>query len=522
MNKTLPKDDLGKLLGLTAFVLGGLLRLHTAYQAGFPIGDGGLFYIMIKAIQDNGYRLPEFVHYNGLNIPFTYPPLAFYLTGGISGILKISPITVIQWFPAVILTFSIFAFYQLAKALLKSEFKAGIAALFYAFLPGGVFYLIQGGGITRSLGQLFLILAITNIYLVFTQPSRKYLLLAILFSSLVCVSHPEATFHTIISALALWFLKARTRTGTINAARIAGGVAVLTSIWWIPRILTLGISPYLSAVQTGSNSISYILRALVIPPSMESFLPIIALMAMVGIIIEIVRKNYTLPILYILPILTEPRGAATATSIFIALLASVALCDLIFPALSNVEARFRRVQFDAPLQSRGEKFLLAYLILNLFLGMYNFDINIQNNTLSNENRQAFNWVQSHTPSNSRFIVVGDNYSLIGEWFPLLAERINVSACQGQEWLGARELANCTQTGDSINLCPSLSSPLTCVESTTQTSNIDYSYIYIIRRAGSGGWPKADNLIAEMERHANYILVYHTENIYIFNRPKPAQ
>ena len=518
MSKVLSKDDLGKLLVIAAFILGGWLRLLTAYQAGFPIGDGGLFYVMIRALQNNGYRLPEFFLYNGLNIPFAYPPLAFYLTGAINSLLKIPLLSVIQWFPAVVLTFSLFPFYRLSKTLLKSDFTAGIATLFYAFLPSGIFYLIQGGGITRSLGQLFLILAITNIYLVFTQPSRKYLLFAILFGSLVCISHPEAALHTIASASALWFLKARTRAGTINAVIIAGGVAVLTSIWWIPRILTLGMSPYLSAAQTGLNSISYIFRALVIPPSMESFLTIIALMAMAGIIIEIIRKNYTLPILYILPILIEPRGAATATSIFMAILASIALCDLVLPALSNLEGRFRQVQLDMPLQSRGAKILLAYLMLNLFLGMYNFAMNIQNNTLSDENRQAFSWVQGHTPSDSRFIIMGDNYDLTGEWFPLLAERINMSTCQGQEWLGIGKISNCIQTGNSINQCPFSSSPLTCIANISHTGNINHNYIYITRRAASVSWPKADNLIAEMEQHANYILVYHTENVYIFSRP----
>lgn len=516
MSKVISKDDLGKLLVIVAIILGGWLRLHTAYQAGFPSGDGGLFYVMIRALQNNGYKLPEFVRYNGLNIPFAYPPLAFYLAGGINSILKIPLIAVIQWFPAVVLTFSLFPFYRLSKTLLRSDFTSGIATLFYAFLPSGIFYLIQGGGITRSLGQLFLILAITNIYLVFTQPSRKYLFLAILFGSLVCISHPEATLHTIASASALWFLKARTRVGSINAIIIAGGVAVLTSIWWIPRVLTLGISPYLSAAQTGLNSIYYVLKALVIPPSMEAFLTIIALMAMIGIIIEIIRKNYTLPILYILPILIEPRGAATAASIFMAMLASIAMCDLVLPALSNLEGRFRQVQWDIPLQSQGVKILLAYLMLNLFLGMYNFDINIQNNTLSDENKQAFEWIQSHTPPDSLFIMIGDNYDLTGEWFPLLAGRTNINTCQGQEWLGVRKLSNCIQTGISINDCPFSPSPLTCISSTAQTNNINYNYIYIIRRAASVNLPKADNLIAEMERHVNYILVYHTENVYIFS------
>ena len=143
MSKVLSKDDLGKLLVIAAFILGGWLRLLTAYQAGFPIGDGGLFYVMIRALQDNGYRLPEFFLYNGLNIPFAYPPLAFYLTGAINSILKIPLLAVIQWFPAVVLTFSLFPFYRLSKTLLKSDFTAGIATLFYAFLPSGIFYLIQ-------------------------------------------------------------------------------------------------------------------------------------------------------------------------------------------------------------------------------------------------------------------------------------------------------------------------------------------------------------------------------------------
>mgnify|MGYP003377901321 CR=1 FL=1 len=130
MSKVLSKDDLGKLLVSAAFILGGWLRLHTAYQAGFPIGDGGLFYVMIRALQNNGYRLPEFFHYNGLNIPFAYPPLAFYLTGAINSTLKIPLLAVIQWFPAVVLTFSLFPFYRLSKTLLKSDFTAGIATLF--------------------------------------------------------------------------------------------------------------------------------------------------------------------------------------------------------------------------------------------------------------------------------------------------------------------------------------------------------------------------------------------------------
>jgi hypothetical protein len=45
--KGVSQEDLGLLIALSACIIGGGLRLYTAYFAGFPINDGGLFYTMI-------------------------------------------------------------------------------------------------------------------------------------------------------------------------------------------------------------------------------------------------------------------------------------------------------------------------------------------------------------------------------------------------------------------------------------------------------------------------------------------
>ncbi len=45
----------------------------------FPLNDGGLFATMIQDLVNNRLLLPASTTYNGLDIPFAYPPLAFYV-----------------------------------------------------------------------------------------------------------------------------------------------------------------------------------------------------------------------------------------------------------------------------------------------------------------------------------------------------------------------------------------------------------------------------------------------------------
>ena len=170
MNKrALSSDDVGILLLLVSIILGGWFRIFPPLQAGFPINDGGLFYSMIEALQNNGFRIPQFVEYNGLEIPFVYPPLGFYVAATVSTVLDVDIFTTLRWIPAIVLIGTIPAVYTLAKALLNSKLEAGLAALIYALLPRSIMWLIMGGGITRSFGQLFLILAALNLHKMYTD-----------------------------------------------------------------------------------------------------------------------------------------------------------------------------------------------------------------------------------------------------------------------------------------------------------------------------------------------------------------
>src|SRR5690606_16898130 len=106
------------------------------------------------------------------------------------------------------------AIYPLASAILKSSSKAILATLFFILLPRSISWYIMGGGITRTFGQLFLLLTLFSSYHLFTNPNKKYLILTILFGSGVILSHPEATFHTVGLVLVLWLFKGRNKTAT--------------------------------------------------------------------------------------------------------------------------------------------------------------------------------------------------------------------------------------------------------------------------------------------------------------------
>jgi len=443
--KRLQDDQIGFLFFFIALILGGWYRINAAYMAGFPIVDGGLFYTMTQTLQENAYHLPLYVHYNSLDIPFAYPPLGFYLSGFLSNLLNIELIEIFQYFPATVLTLIIIAFYSFANLFLKSRLKAGVATFIYVHIPSATTWLIMGGGITRSLGQLFLILAIQQIWLLFTQYSKKHLILTIIFSSLVSLSHPEAMVHTVGLAILIFLFKKQKLENLKKAFWVTIGTVFITSPWWITILSRFGTRPFLSASKTSFHSFVVFLQLGVYPISGELFTTIIIALAIIGIAVNIAQKHYFLPIMYILPFILDPRSGFNITILAMALHASIALCDFIFPALAKIESRARGTSFNTILQSRSEKFLFANMILIIFISMQTYSSQISQDRVSEENLQAYKWVERNTPSNSRFLVITGSSNVLAdptlEWFPTLAYRQSLTTIQGREWIDGEGFDN---------------------------------------------------------------------------------
>ena len=156
---------------LTAF-FGLYVRLFPVLKADFPLVDGGMFYTMIKDLQAAHFSLPAFTTYNQAQIPFAYPPLAFYLTGIINSLTGIPLLGIIQWQPLLISILTLPVFYYLVRQVTGSETRASLGTLIFALTPNSYWWNIVGGGLTRSLGALFFTLAAISAWKMYREKKR--------------------------------------------------------------------------------------------------------------------------------------------------------------------------------------------------------------------------------------------------------------------------------------------------------------------------------------------------------------
>ena len=70
--------DAYKIFLMLAVLLGGFVRFLPVVMAGFPVNDGGMFYVMIEELKANHFLLPAFTDYNLAGIPYAYTPFGFY------------------------------------------------------------------------------------------------------------------------------------------------------------------------------------------------------------------------------------------------------------------------------------------------------------------------------------------------------------------------------------------------------------------------------------------------------------
>jgi len=504
------QEQIGLLSLWFAVILGSWIRLLIPLRAGFPINDGGLFYQILRTLQENHLRLPAYIPYNGLNIPFAYPPLAFYLGAGLSLLLHVEAIEILRWLPAVVTIVSIPAFYALSRVWLDSSYKAGVAALVFAGTPRTISWLLMGGGLTRSLGYLFLLLTLRSVFLLFTRQDRKFLLTAILFSSLTVLTHPEAALHAFGLCALTWLFKGRSRRGTLSAFYVGLGTLILTGIWWLPLLRRLGLQPILAATQTGHHTLFSLIYPALLGLTEEQPLTIAAVLGLIGILFELVRKDYFLPAAYALPFLIEPRSSPLQIMTALTMLAATALSDIILPAFSKLK------RWAVPL-------VLLVIGSAMFGNMLNMGTRLAAAVVLPANQEALAWVRANTATDSRFLLLSGNPAFfcdgLSEWFPALTGRSSVTTIQGREWLDG-EFARASRHQTAIQSCLSQNGAVDCIEQEAQKMGAGYDYVYVVRNVGANYCTDSvqnSRVILDLERRAEYVRVYQDEDVTIFRR-----
>lgn len=520
--KKLTSDELATLLLITTLIFGIWLRINPVLLARFPMNDGGMFFTMIQDLRQNAYSLPLFTTYNNQQIPFAYPPLMFYAVGFLADYFHISVLNILLWLPAILNILTIPAFFLLANALLETRIKAALATLIYMLVPLSMDWFIMGGGLTRGMGQLFLILTCWSATRLFQQFSWKMLTLTILSGALVTLSHPESALLTVISCAILWAFAPRNWQNIRSALAVCLGITALIAPWLFTVWQVHGFDPFIKAAQTNGSQLLLWTKIFTFDFTLEVLPGFVAVLGLIGLFLKISERKYLLPLWVILPFFINPRSASRAAILPLAMLAAIALLDVILPVLVTHGMRVihRRSQTIGVL-------LTGWIILLMAGGAYNLGIRMAANRLSESDQQAMVWVQQNTPTDAKFVIITGEFQLLRdplqEWFPTLTTRTSQTTLQGREWTWGGQFIESIVLFDGLQHC--INQNMQCVQAETQKLGLPFEYLYIQKQAimqcveGETCQYNGKMLVEDLKKSSDYALAYESTGAAIFSKMK---
>jgi len=484
-----------------SILFGALVRFAPTLMAGSPINDGGMFYVMIEDLKASHFLLPAFTSYNHLNIPFAYPPLSFYV-GGLISLTGISTFNIIRWLPPLISTLAIPAFYWMASLMLNSRTKASLATLAYALMPRSFSWYVMGGGLSRTFGALFLLLACASAWSLFTKPAPKYIFLTILFGAGAVLSHPETGLHTAAACALIWLFKGRTARGLRDAAFVAFGVFLLTSPWWGTVLLQHGFAPFRSALSTGGHGALFWLPVLTFDFAEERFATLLTALGLLGFAIQSMRRDWFLPIWMLIPFI---------------MLAGVGLSDFVISHIAALASGSRSEAQEWAVymsQSGVARVVVGYILFSALVGAFVYDISLANYVVRVDSRTAMKWAKDNTPSKGHFLVLtgrSDPFSdPSSEWFPVFADRTSQNTLQGREWLLGKGFISFRDDIENLQNC--LNSTPACLDDWALKHSLDFNFVYLEK---SKEIPAL--LLSQLRQDSRYTPVFENDGAVVFER-----
>jgi hypothetical protein len=530
-----------------AFVLTVVVRAFLVLSRDFPLNDGALFYLMTEELGARGFRLPATTAYNAASIPFAYSPLGFYLGAFLHTVMGVGLVDVFRFVPLVFACLCAVAFYLLAREIIPSRPTLIAALCTFAVLPRSFLWLIMGGGLTRSLGFLFAILALWQIHRAFTRQAWRHVAWATLFASLTVLSHLGTAPFVAFSAVLFLLAFGRHRFGVQASIAIALGTIVLTAPWWVSVASAHGFAPFAAAGATGGTVFSTHSRSEALGKlaffglgTAEPLFPVIGALAIVGAFASFTRRGAFLPIWWLTIILLDTRAGATYASIPVAILAGIAVIEVLVPIIAAGAAWCRAVQlphgsdgWDAFVRAPARRRWAVGGVLALLLG-YGIASSVVRRpnlhaegrfltSLTSDDRAAMQWVARQTPQGSRFLLVvggaagGWWADRVGEWFPVLANRVSIATVQGTEWLPGNAFERHELQYDQLQGCAIWGTP--CIEEWAAQHGLGYSHVYIPKTLA---FPCCGPLESALRHDAAYRLVFDGPGASIFAVRAPTR
>ena len=539
-------------LGLTA-LLGAVVRTLIVLRTDFPLNDGGLFYLMTEELQRSGFRLPALTTYNGESIPFGYPPLAFYVAAALDAVTPLSLVDVFRYLPLVVTSLTVPAFALLARRILRSPVAVVAATAAFALAPRSFIWLIMGGGLTRSFGFLFAILALHQAHALYTTRRWPAAAATALFCSLTILSHVGTAPFVAFSIAMLFVAYGRHLHGVVSSAVVAASTVVLTAPWWGTVLRTHGVAPIVAASATGGSiftdsAVRYHTKLLLLRlgngMTSEPWFPVIFTLALAGAGLALVwRRFLLLPVWWLAIILLEPRARMTYSMVPVSMLAGIAASALLVRLLADRTpdplgaGRLGPVPWRPPVPPVGGRDRWARLFpaasVAALVGYCAFAAQTTRPDVAGESwvlesltpadRDAMRWVREHTPPSSRFAVVTGKLGMWAndrhaEWFPVLAARPSVGTVQGSEWLAGGQFAARIEAADSLQDCRTRG--VSCVERWASRRGERITHVYIPRPRDARA-QCCRLLLESLRADGRYAPVYDGPGALVFAAPAPT-
>ncbi|HTP00045.1 MAG TPA: hypothetical protein VMJ64_01625 [Anaerolineales bacterium] len=518
------RNDTGRwavLFLISAVLFGAMVRFAPTLLAHSAINDGGMFYAMIEDLKANGLRLPAYTSYNHLNIPFAYPPLSLY-AGAILAAIGIPTGEVIRWLPALVSTLSILAFFWMASQMTGSRSVASMATVAYALMPRTFSWYVMGGGLSRSLGILFLLLTCGSAWTLFGKPSWGRIALTALFGAGAVLSHPETGLHALGSCALIWLFRGRNARGLRDAALVALGVLLFTSPWWGTVLAQDGLAPIRSALSTGGHSGLFWTPWITMDFAEERFATVITVLGLIGFVVKCIRRDWFLPVWLLVPFVIEPRSATAIAALPLAILAGYGLADFVIPKIASLASGTPAEGADWTSymeDSRAVKLMLAYVLFSMFVGAFAYDLSLARYVIPDASKEAMQWVHGNTPEGSRFVVLTGRPDAFSdpstEWFPVLADRTSVNTVQGQEWTLGSKFMPVLYDLPKLQAC--LNAGPACVEKWATDHKAGFDYLYLEKPADETAAEPSGLLLYQLRQDSQYSLVFENSGVAVFER-----
>lgn len=444
-----PSPDIGDVaprIGawLIALALAAALaiRFYLLVSTDFPIGDGGLFLVFVEAVERSFPALPPIVSYNGLTIPFAYPPLAFWLSAGAVR-LGADPLAIVHQLPIVMNILYVLAFALLLVRMGYSRPFVAIAVLVFGTSLRSFEWLVMGGGLSRGLGSLFLLLTLLALRprpnLSTRGPTAVGLVGGGVLVGCAVLSHLEWGVLAACSALIYLALGARTVRSFAARAMIVGLSAVVIVVPWFLTVYgTHGLQPFLAA--SGTSGWQAALPSIAVHTIVwqsSVFAPFIV----IGAVVALRARDLFWFAFLLCTLFLTPRHSPTPVVMPLAVLAAYGI----------LECRAWLARRGAWWQ-RASAGVAAGLCLLAGARLY-LDWNRSDGfgPVPAETRAAMGWVAGRHRG-ATFAVINDMpwyYDASAEWFPALSGALSTTTAQGREWLPGQDFERVTAASDAI-------------------------------------------------------------------------